>query len=122
MRGQHLPDRSKAATAELAGHGISPVQVGINYANKPDSFALLFELFVDASMVASEHADADDCYGNRILCCQKKLSMAGCREDCKRKRSKEHPKPTQFERSQGSDTLNSAEWFSDRRRRKDFSR
>jgi hypothetical protein len=62
-----LPDRSKAAAAELAGHSIGPIQVGIDHAYKPDRFTLLFELFVNAGMVASEDACAYDCYGNRIL-------------------------------------------------------
>ena len=70
VRGEHLLDGIESAAAELAGHGVGAVEVGIDDADQPHGFAQLLELFVDAGVVASEDAYADDGHGNRIVSLQ----------------------------------------------------
>jgi len=60
VRGEHLRDGAERFAGEFAGDGIGAGGVGIDDAEKTNGFALLFEFFVDAGMVASEDACPDD--------------------------------------------------------------
>src|SRR5580658_6063849 len=80
MRGEHLMHRTEALASELAGHGVSPVQVRVDHSEQPHRFTLLFEFLVNSGMIASKNAHAHDGDGNRTLGWQEKFSMASCRK------------------------------------------
>jgi hypothetical protein len=79
--GEHLLHRAESLAAELAGYGVRPVHVGIDDSQKVNGFALLFQLFVDAGVIASENAHADDGDVDCILTWQKRFSPASCRKE-----------------------------------------
>jgi hypothetical protein len=62
VRGEKLLERTERAASEFAGGGISAQQVGIDHADQADGLACLFQLLVDAGVIASERACAD--YGD----------------------------------------------------------
>jgi hypothetical protein len=78
VRGEHLLDGAEGAASELAGDGVGAIEAGIDDADEADRFALLFEFFVNAGVVASEDAHANHCDGNRIIRWQGNSLLAGC--------------------------------------------
>src|SRR5208282_1853845 len=81
VRSKQLIDRAEPLATELAGDGVGAIHVRIYYSEQADGFALLFEFFVDAGVVASEDACAHYHDGSRSLRWQGKISMAGCRKE-----------------------------------------
>jgi hypothetical protein len=67
VRGEKLLNRSEAAAIEFAGNGVGTRGVGIDHAYQPDGVIQLRELVVDAGVIASESADADDRDLNEIV-------------------------------------------------------
>jgi hypothetical protein len=55
----------EGGAAELAGHGIGAVQIGIYNPHQAYRFTLLLEFFVNASMISSE--DSHSYHGDRDL-------------------------------------------------------
>jgi hypothetical protein len=91
MRGQHLHHRSESLAPELAGYGVSAVDVRVHDSQQTHRLALLFEFFVDPGVITSKNTHTDHGDGNRILRGQEDFSMAGCRkENCNRKSGKQH--------------------------------
>ena len=78
--GEHLLDRPKSAAAEFSRHGIGAIEVRIDHSRQAYRFALLFQFFVHARVIASENAHANDCDENRILGWQEYLFRADCRQ------------------------------------------
>jgi hypothetical protein len=70
VRGQHLLDRAKSTTAELARHGVGTIEIRIDHAHQPNWFALLLQFLVDPGVVASENAHTHDSDGYRIVSVQ----------------------------------------------------
>ena len=59
-------DRAEAMAAEFFGDRVGARWILIDYANQLNCFEFASELVVDAGMVASECAYADNGNGNRI--------------------------------------------------------
>ena len=55
-------DRSESAAVEFFRDRIRAAEIWVNHANQPDRLALLRKLVVYAGVVASENADANNCY------------------------------------------------------------
>jgi hypothetical protein len=62
--GEHLVDRTEGATAKFAGDRVGASGVGIDNSDE-SNFARLLKCVIDASVIASEGADADDGYIDR---------------------------------------------------------
>ena len=93
VRGQHLLDRTESPAAEFARHRVGAVKIRIDHAHQSNRFALLFQFFVDARVVASEDAHPHHRDGNRIVSLQEGLSagwLPAGTTNCKRKAGKEH--------------------------------
>ena len=60
VRGEHLLDRTKGFALELSCGLVGARGIGIDYAHQAH-LPCEFELAIDASVVASKGADADDC-------------------------------------------------------------
>jgi len=89
--GDHLANRAEGAAAELAGDGISAVQIRIHNPHQAYRFTLLLEFSVNASMISSE--DAHSHHGDRdlILGLQAGFSRGWLpATNCNRKAGKEH--------------------------------
>ncbi len=74
MRGDELFDRTKGPAAKFAGNGVGSLGIGVNDSHQPNCFALLRELVIDAGVVASEGAHADNRHVNEVVGCQFRLS------------------------------------------------
>jgi hypothetical protein len=70
VRGQHLLHRTERVAAELTRDGVGAVKIGIDHARQANRFALLFELLVDAGVVASKDAHPHYRDGNRFVSLQ----------------------------------------------------
>ena len=90
MGRHHLTNRAERPAAELAGNLVGAIKIGVNHSQQADRFALLFEFFIDAGVVSSEHAHAHHRYGNRILRWQENSQRQVPETNCKRKSGKEH--------------------------------
>jgi hypothetical protein len=60
MGGDELLDRTKGPAAEFASQRIGAPQVRVDDAHQPHPLALLGQLLIDAGMIASKGAYADD--------------------------------------------------------------
>jgi hypothetical protein len=88
---EHLCHRPEGAAAELAGDGISAVQIRIHNPHQAYRFTLLLEFSVNASMISSE--DAHPYHGDRdlIVGWQAGFSRGWLpATNCNRKAGKEH--------------------------------
>ncbi len=74
VRRQHLQHRAEGLAAELAGHSIGAVHIGIDHAQQSNRLSLLFEFFVDAGMIASKNTHSNHGDGNRIFGWQETFS------------------------------------------------
>src|SRR3981189_2551741 len=88
---QHLFHGSEGAAAELSGHGIGAVQIGIHDSNQAYRFALLLEFFVDAGGAASEIAHSYQGDRDLLVGLQAGFSSGWLpATNCNRKAGKEH--------------------------------
>jgi hypothetical protein len=60
MRGDELLDRTKGTAAEFASQGIGVRQIRVDEPHQPHPLALLRQLLIDAGMIASKGAYADN--------------------------------------------------------------
>jgi len=75
VRGEHLLDRAKGFAVKFASGLVGARCIGIDHAHKAH-LAGEFELAINAGMVASEGADADNCDIDGWLAAQK-IAPAG---------------------------------------------
>ena len=63
--------------------GIRTRNIAVDHPDQPDRFALLFELFVDACVIAAKGTDTDDRYIDDVVRTQRlSLRLVAAERDC----------------------------------------
>ena len=68
-----LFDGAKSAAAKFLGNGVRASEIGVNNSGETDWFALLGEILIDAGVVASEDASANNCDSDEALIVQNRI-------------------------------------------------